>query len=119
MRAIGSLARLAAALCLAAAGAAPSALWHPPRHAAPWPGLSSGTERAAIAASLDLGPDLERGRSPAAELAEHRRLSAALEALQPQRRGVGDSLVISTALESDRVFGRKARGGGRVLPRRY
>ncbi|MFL6857356.1 MAG: C13 family peptidase [Allosphingosinicella sp.] len=113
------MARFAAALCLAAAGAAPSALWHPPRHAAPWPGLSSGTERAAIAASLDLGPDLERGRSPAAELAEHRRLSAALEALQPQRRGVVDAYVISIALDSDAVFGREAREAGRVLAHRY
>src|SRR3954470_6323241 len=118
MRAYASLARIMAALCLAAAGAAPAEPWKAPHHQSPWPGLTSGTDRDAIAASLDLGPDLERGRSPAAELAEHRRLSAALEALQPQRRGVVDAYVISIALDSDPVFGREARecwarsGGG-------
>jgi hypothetical protein len=111
------LASFAAALALAAAAAAGP--WKPPHHESPWPGLTSGTERSAIAASLDLGPDLERGRAPAAELAEHRRLTAALDALQPQRRGVVDAYVVSIALDSDFVFGREAREAGRVLARRY
>jgi hypothetical protein len=119
MRAMGRFARIALALAVAAAGAAPAEPWKPPQHQSTWPGLSSGTGRPEIVASLDLGPDLERGRAPAAELAEHRRLSAALDALQPQRRGVVDAYVVSIALDSDFVFGREAREAGRVLARRY
>jgi hypothetical protein len=69
--------------------------------------------------SLDLGPDLERGRSPGFELAEHRRLTAALASLQPQRSGVVDAYVLSVGFDSDAVFGREAREAARVLSRRY
>ena len=58
-------------------------------------------------------------RSPRDQLAEERRLLAALAALKPQRRGIVDAYVLSVALDSDPVFGREAREAGRVLARRY
>jgi hypothetical protein len=117
MRGIGVGAAMVIALLAAPAAAARS--WKPVEHGSAWPALVSGKDEAAMAASLDLGPDLERGRSPAFELAEHRRLSAALAALQPQRKGVVDAYVVSIGLDSDLVFGREAREAGRVLARRY
>jgi hypothetical protein len=72
-----------------------------------------------MAASLDLGPNLERGRSAAFELAEHRRLTEALARLAPQRRGVVDAYVLVIGLDSDSVFGREAREAGKVLSRRF
>jgi len=99
--------------------AAPAGPWHAPEHKSTWPAIVSGADQQAMAASLDLGPDLERGRSPAFELAEQRRLSGALAALAPQRKGVVDAYVVSIALDSDFVFGREAREAGRVLARRY
>lgn len=90
-----------------------------PRHSLPWPTLVSGKDMVEANASLDMGPDLERGRPARAELAEHRRLAAALAALAPQRRGVVDAYVIAIALDSDAVFGREAREAGRVLSRRF
>lgn len=57
---------------------------------------------------------------PAAQqLAEHRRIDAALAALKPQRPGVVDAYVIVVALDSDPVFSREAREAGRVLARRF
>ena len=57
---------------------------------------------------------------PAAQqLAEHRRISAALNALKPQRPGVVDAYVIVVALDADPVFGREAREAGRVLANRF
>lgn len=90
-----------------------------PRSRGPWPALVSGTDPAELAASLDLGPNLERGRSPRSELAEHRRLTAALAALAPQRRGVVDAYVLVIGLDSDPVFGREAREAAKVLSRRF
>lgn len=104
---------------LSASPAAPAGPWRAPEHKSGWPAIVSGTDPQAMAASLDLGPDLERGRSPAFELAEQRRLAAALAALAPQRKGVVDAYVVSIALDSDFVFGREAREAGRVLARRY
>jgi hypothetical protein len=72
-----------------------------------------------MSASLDLGPNLERGRSAAAELAEHRRLGEALARLAPQRRGVVDAYVLSVGFDSDPVFGREAREAAKVLSRRF
>ena len=106
-----------AALAGAAAPAAPT--WQPPRHVGGWPGLATGKNEAQMAASLDLGPELQRGRSAAFELAEHRRLQAALSALQPQRPGTVDAYVIAVALDSDPVFGREAREAAKVLARRF
>jgi hypothetical protein len=57
---------------------------------------------------------------PAAQqLAEHRRLTAALDALKPQRPGVVDAYVVVVALDGDPVFGREAREAGRVLASRF
>ncbi|MEO8455478.1 MAG: C13 family peptidase [Sphingomicrobium sp.] len=57
---------------------------------------------------------------PAAQqLAEHRRIDAALAALKPQRPGVVDAYVIVVALDGDPVFGREAREAGRVLANRF
>ena len=57
---------------------------------------------------------------PAAQqLAEHRRIDAALAALKPQRPGVVDAYVIVIALDADPVFSREAREAGRVLPNRF
>ena len=93
--------------------------WQPPQHVSPWPALVSGETPAAMQASLALGPELERGRSAKAMLADRRRLDAALAGIQPQRKGVVDAYVISIALDSDPVFGREAREAGNVLTRRY
>ena len=57
--------------------------------------------------------------SPAEQLAEQRRLTAALASLKPQRPGVVDAYVIVAALDSDPVFGREAREAGRVFERRF
>src|SRR4051794_41765959 len=89
---------------VAAAGAALAApalaaeAWQAPQHKSGWPLMVSGSDTAEAQASLDQGPDLERGRSPAAELAEQRRLDAALAGLAPQRPGIVDAYVVSIAL---------------------
>jgi hypothetical protein len=110
---------LAAAALLAGAAPAPAPSAQPPAHNAPWPTLFTGSTVADASASLDLGPDLERGRGARAELAEHRRLTAALATLAPQRKGVVDAYILVVGLDSDGVFGREAREAGRVLARRY
>jgi len=56
---------------------------------------------------------------PAQVLAEQRRLTAALEALKPQRPGVVDAYVVVDALDGDPVFNREAREAGRVLANRF
>jgi hypothetical protein len=108
---------LSAALAFASAATAQPA--EPPRHESAWPALVSGSNPAELGASLDLGPDLERGRPARFELAEHRRLTDALAALAPQRRGVVDAYVVVIGLDSDAVFGREAREAGKVLSRRF
>ena len=108
---------LAAALCAVAPAPAPAA--EPVSHTQAWPGLVSGETRAEMSASLDAGQDLERGRAARFELAEHRRLDAALAALAPQRKGVVDAYVVVVRFDSDAVFGREAREAGKVLERRY
>jgi hypothetical protein len=107
---------LASALAFAPAAVRPA---EPPQHRSAWPGLGSGSTPVEIGASLDLGPNLERGRSARSELAEHRRLSSALAGLAPQRRGVVDAYVLAIGLDSDPVFGREAREAGKVLSRRF
>jgi hypothetical protein len=106
-----------AALGLAAVAAAQPA--EPPKHKSAWPALVSGSDPAELGASLDLGPNLERGRSARSELAEHRRLTEALAALAPQRRGIVDAYVLVVGLDSDPVFGREAREAAKVLSRRF
>jgi hypothetical protein len=108
-----------AAAAAAGASALAAQVWQPPEHKSKWPGLLTGGNVADATASLDLGPQLERGRWPAFELAEHRRLDAALAAIPAQRPGVVDAYVVSVALDSDPVFGREAREAGKVLARRF
>ena len=76
-------------------------------------------DEATLRTRADGGMQIEQWRDPADELAEHRRLSRALAALQPQRAGMVDAYVISIALDSDPVFGREARVAGDVLSARY
>jgi hypothetical protein len=112
-----SCALLGLAAVLAASPAA--AQYKAPEHTTGFPGMGTGDTEAQVTASLDLGPSLERGRTPQYVLAEHRRLDRTLAALQPQRKGVVDAYVISIALDSDPVFGREAREAGKVLSRRF
>jgi Peptidase C13 family len=65
------------------------------------------------------GWSMEQDRSAAWYLAQHKRLAAAISALQPQRNGVIDAYVVSVGLDSDPVFAREAGEAARVLGRRY
>ena len=56
---------------------------------------------------------------PAQQLAEHRRIATALDALKQQRPGTVDAYVVVVALDGDPVFGREAREAGRVLASRF
>jgi hypothetical protein len=109
----------AASLVASVSAPAQEETGQPRPHKSGWPALVSGTNPAEFAASLDLGPNLERGRPARAELAEHRRLTAALAELAPQRRGVVDAYVVVVGLDSDPVFGREARESAKVLSRRF
>ena len=91
----------------------------PPPHVSGYPGLGSGTTQREVEASLTLGPELERNRPARWMLADRRRMDRALAALQPQRKGIVDTYVISIGLDSDPVFGREARQAGKVLSSRY
>ncbi|MFO6447503.1 C13 family peptidase [Erythrobacter sp. NE805] len=115
------LAALAAGLLAAPAlpQAAPASAVQPPPHTLPWPDLASGRNEAERRRSYALGPELQRGVSPAAMRAQARRLEAALAALAPQRPGTADTYVLAIALDSDPVFAREAREAGRVLAARY
>jgi len=95
-----------------------TAPYQPPQHTEPSP-LFRVMPADVAARYADGGMQVERDRSPAAELAEHRRMDRALAGLLPQRKGVVDAYVVSIALDSDPVFGREAREAGKVLTRRY
>jgi hypothetical protein len=107
-----------AAFALALTTAAAPQGYQPPRHTQPPPmiGLGSPIE---ILERADAGTQIERNRSPRAELDEHRKLDQALHALLPQRPGTVDAYVVSIALDSDPVFAREARVAADVLRRRY
>jgi hypothetical protein len=107
-----------AALLLSLSAAASSQPYQPPRHTQPAPMIGIGSPME-ILERADGGTQIERNRSPAAELEEHRKLDRALRALLPQRPGTIDAYVVSIALDSDPVFGREARVAGDVLGRRY
>lgn len=115
---MGRLSRLLlSCLALASLPALPAAAQQqPPEHKSDWPALVSGTDGID---GFDGGPELQRGRPAAAMLADHRRLDAALAALQPERKGVVDAYVLSIALDSDPVFSREAREAAKVLARRF
>lgn len=91
----------------------------PAPHVSSWPSLGTGKTAGMRAASLALGPEMQRGRSARDMLAEQRKLDAAFTALKPQRAGKVDAYVVTVALDSDPVFSREARETGRVLSRRY
>ncbi|MCW3835319.1 C13 family peptidase [Sphingomonas canadensis] len=115
---------LAVALGMAALPAAAIAQtqgsgYKPPEHSGNWPGLGSGETRDEVSRSLELGPELQRGRPARAMLADHRKLTSALATLGKQRPGVVDAYVLSVGLDSDPVFGREAREAGKVLSARY
>jgi hypothetical protein len=98
-------------------GAAP-APFQPVEHTAAPPFLDKLSPDE-VAYAADIGTSFERSRSAKWQLAEHRRLSTALAALAPARKGVVEAFVLSVGLDSDPVFGREAREAGRVLARRY
>jgi hypothetical protein len=112
-----SCALVGLAAVLAASPAA--AQYKAPEHKTGFPGMTTGETQAQVSSDLDLGPSLERDRTPQYMLAEHRRLDRELATLAPQRKGVVDAYVISIALDSDPVFGREAREAGKVLARRF
>jgi len=105
---------LLAALLLSVAASAQS-----PKSAKPRAPAAAQQEDDAFADYAAEGFQLEHGRDPGWQLAEHRRLDRALAALQPQRKGVVDAYVLVAGLDSDAVFGREAREAARVLARRY
>lgn len=109
---------LFAAPVLAQSGGTPAA-FEPPAHESPWPDLATGETPQERGESFAQGPEMHRGLSASAMLAERRRLDDALAGLSPQRRGQVDAYVLVAALDSDPVFAREAREAGRVLARRY
>ena len=111
--------RLLAALAILLPAAALTQSFQPPRHiSSPGPLLQDASPRELLIRA-DAGTQIERDRTPAQELEEHRKLDRALKALAPQRAGVVDAYVVSIALDSDPVFGREARAAGDVLQRRF
>ena len=70
-------------------------------------------------AAANRGVVTEQGRDAAWHYAQHRKLSAAIDALKPQRPGVVDAYVVVVGFDSDPVFGREAAETARVLARRY
>jgi hypothetical protein len=107
---------LIATLAVASAASSASAQVE---HTKDWPQILGGANQRENAEALALGPQLERGRPAKWLLADRRKLSRAVEALQPQRAGQIDAYVVSVALDSDPVFGREAREASKVLARRY
>jgi hypothetical protein len=118
LRMIAALALILPGAAATQRGPAPAPAYQPPRHSAPSP-LMTGASPREVMARADGGTQIERGRAPAGELDEHRKLDRALRALAPQRPGVVDAYVVAIALDSDPVFGREARVAGDVLRRRY
>lgn len=107
---------LVAALCLASF--APAQVSEaPPMHTQQ--SLFGDLPPAVAKVLADGGVSIERDRPAAKALDQHRRLSAALAGLQPQRPGTVDAYVVAVALDSDPVFAREAREAGRVLARRW
>ena len=65
------------------------------------------------------GWSVEQKRDAAWHLDQHKKLSAAIAGLAPQRPGVVDAYVVSIGLDGDPVFGREASEAAKVLARRY
>lgn len=92
--------------------------YQPPRHTEP-PPLYGYLPEPELLKMANSGLTVERNRSAAEILGEHRKVAQVLGALQPQRKGTVDAYVLSVGLDSDPVFGREAREAARVLARRY
>ena len=107
------------AVLMASPAAAQVAPYKAPEHTTGFPSMATGENQAQAEASLKIGPELERNRDPRWLLSEQRKMSKALGALQPQRKGVVDVYIVSVGLDSDPVFGREAREAGKVLSTRY
>src|SRR6187431_3093694 len=99
MRRRGRLTGLVVAALLAAPAPAQQVAEsiNPAPHILPWPDLGTGRTQVQNQASLNLGPELQRGHSARALLAERRRLDTALAALEPQRPGTVDAYVVAVA----------------------
>lgn len=110
---------LAVSLAITASATGQSATYAAPQHTTGFPGLVGGENPAEVAASLALGPELERDRSPRWLLDDQRKLDKSLAALSPQKAGQVDAYVVVVGLDSDPIFGREAREAGKVLSRRY
>lgn len=110
--------RLTLPLVALACVSAPSSSYTPPKHTQS-PPLFDKMNPGELAIEGQRGTTVERARSARWQLAESRRLSAALARVGPGRKGVVDAFVLSVGLDSDPVFGREAREAGRVLSRRY
>jgi hypothetical protein len=111
---------LAVSLAVTASATGQSTMpYKAPEHVGGWPGLVSGDNETEVRASLNLGPELERDRSPRWLLDEQRRMDKALAGLGPQKPGVVDAYIVVVGLDSDPIFGREAREAGKVLSRRY
>lgn len=65
------------------------------------------------------GWSVEQKREAKWHFDQHRRLSAALAALAPQRPGIIDVYVVAIGMDGDPVFGREASEAAKVLSRRY
>jgi hypothetical protein len=116
----------AAALALACTGmlstsaiGQSAAPYDAPKHTTGFPGMVTGSNEDEAKASLDLGPQVERDRSPRWLLEDQRKLDRQLAALKPQKPGQVDAYVVVVGLDSDPIFGREAREAGKVLSRRY
>ncbi len=111
----GVLATLSCVIGMAGVAAQPAAIEH--RYGPP-PFLSRMQPYEAVQAA-NAGMQIEVDRAAAEQLADHRRLTAALSGLQPQRPGVIDAYLLAIALDSDAVFAREVRAAHRVLERRF
>lgn len=72
-----------------------------------------------IAEAAKNGWSMEQDRSAAWHLAQHKRLTQAIAAIQPQKNGTVDAFIVSVGLDSDPVFAREAGEAAKVLARRY
>jgi hypothetical protein len=79
--------------------------------------VGQNADNNAIAANN--GWSVEQKREAIWHLDQHKKLSAAITALAPQRPGVIDAYVVSIGLDGDPVFGREASEAAKVLTRRY
>jgi hypothetical protein len=83
------------------------------------PASSAISQDAEQIARADKGIEIQMGREPGWFYQEHKKMSAALAALKPQRKGIVDAYVVVAGIDSDDVFGREAAETAKVLSQRY